>query len=316
MARKLHVFPRRHLSLTATFATAAASFHPKLRKIPNVKHAIVVASGKGGVGKSTVAVNTAIALSALGNRVGLLDADLYGPSIPQMMHLSLSEQAPLDERGFFTPQKNYNIDCMSISMILPQPNSAVVWRGLMVTKAIQQLLFQTSWPALDYLIIDTPPGTGDTHLTIAQNVALAGVVIVSTGQSLAQNIVQRGVDMFTKVNVPILGWIRNMSWYECSSCHHRHDMFAMPEAPSASEIESGPNPTPSRLLAAIPLLGDLPCIPQICHWADKGLPVMLMTEAHMNQQGIQDAKSLLEQQKQEYTSIASRIGSTLSKNIR
>jgi ATP-binding protein involved in chromosome partitioning len=257
------------------------NFRPVLRAIPNVRRAILVASGKGGVGKSNVSANVAIALSILGKRVGLLDADLYGPSIPQLMHLSIKEPQ-FDELNRFLPLSNYNVHCMSIAMMLPRPEAAVVWRGLMVTKALQQMLFQTAWPALDYLIIDTPPGTGDTHLTITQNAILSGAVIVSTGQTIAQNVAQRGVDMLRKVQVPILGWVRNMSWYSCSSCHQRHQLFS-----SASSLD-------------IPLLGDIPLVPEACHQADQGLPVMVQDHGD-------PANSMLALQKEQYLKIANKL---------
>lgn len=263
----------------------STSFRPTLKNISNVKHALMIASGKGGVGKSTVAVNTAIALSLLGQRVGLLDADVCGPSIPQMMNMN-----SFNNSEFFRPMRNYNIDCMSISFIVENPALPIVWRGLMVTKAIQQLLFQTLWPALDFLLIDTPPGTGDTHLTIAQNVSLSGAIIVSTGQDISLNVVQKGICMLKKVHVPIIGWIKNMSWYECESCHHVHNLF---QSISRTKIDD-----------SIPLLGDLPMVSSICQSADQGLPVMVQ----------EDDSHLVKLQKQEYFKIASKLISILNDN--
>jgi ATP-binding protein involved in chromosome partitioning len=265
----IYFFQTLRVYSTSANARSTVPFRPVLRSIPNVSHAIIVASGKGGVGKSTVAANLAIALSLQGKRVGLLDADVYGPSIPKLMNLKSMDQEMVngehvprvDSDGRFIPEENYNISCMSIGMILPRPESAVVWRGLMVTKALQQLLFQTSWPVLDYLVIDTPPGTGDTHLTISQNVVIDGAIIVSTGQDLALQITKKGIDMLRMVKVPIIGWIKNMAWYECDRCQHRHILFG--NQPSKYEISE------------YPLLGDFPMIPEASQSSDLGLPIMM-----------------------------------------
>ncbi|KAJ9058778.1 hypothetical protein DSO57_1008853 [Entomophthora muscae] len=173
---------------------------PPKKEIPNVKRVIAVASGKGGVGKSTTAVNLALALSRLKRKVGILDADIFGPSIPMLMNLKDSPE--LLYEGQMKPLKNYGVECMSMGFLV-DPKDAIAWRGMMVMKALQQLLYQVSWSELDLLVIDMPPGTGDTQLTIGQLVPLAGAIIVSTPQDVALIDARKGVDFFKKVNVPV-----------------------------------------------------------------------------------------------------------------
>ena len=190
--------------------------------LPNVKNIIAVASGKGGVGKSTTAVNLALALAAEGASVGLLDADIYGPSLPTMMGIT---GRPESEDGkTMEPMRNHGVQVISIGFLV-EPDNAMIWRGPMATQALDQLLRQTRWQDLDYLLIDMPPGTGDIQLTLAQRVPLTGSVIVTTPQDIALIDAKRGVKMFEKVGVPILGLVENMAMHVCSNCGHVEHIF-------------------------------------------------------------------------------------------
>ena len=194
-----------------------------LKPLKGVKNIIAVASGKGGVGKSTTAVNLALALVQEGANVGLLDADIYGPSIPQM--LGLAGRQPESEDGTsMEPLKAYGVQTMSIGFMI-DVDSPMVWRGPMVTQALEQLLNQTNWQDLDYLIVDMPPGTGDTQLTLAQKVPVTGAVIVTTPQDIALIDARKGLKMFDKVGIPILGLVENMSIHLCSKCGHEEHIF-------------------------------------------------------------------------------------------
>jgi ATP-binding protein involved in chromosome partitioning len=193
-----------------------------LKPHPQIKNMIAVASGKGGVGKSTTAVNLALALAAEGARVGILDADIYGPSIPTM--LGLSGLPITEDQKTMMPKVAYDIQTMSIGYLV-EADQAMIWRGPMVTNALQQLLRDTNWNDLDYLIIDLPPGTGDIQLTLAQQIPVSGAVIVTTPQDIALLDAQRGLSMFAKVEVPVLGIVENMSLHICSHCGHEEPIF-------------------------------------------------------------------------------------------
>jgi ATP-binding protein involved in chromosome partitioning len=190
--------------------------------LANVKNIIAVASGKGGVGKSTVAVNLALALSAEGASVGILDADIYGPSQPRM--LGCSGQPDSSDGKSLEPLVNYHIQSMSIGYLVDE-ETPMIWRGPMVTQALEQLLKDTNWRDLDYLIIDLPPGTGDTQLTLAQKIPVSGAVIVTTPQDIALLDARKGLKMFEKVQVPVLGIVENMSIHVCSQCGHQEHIF-------------------------------------------------------------------------------------------
>jgi ATP-binding protein involved in chromosome partitioning len=190
--------------------------------MPNVKNIIAVASGKGGVGKSTTAVNLALALAAEGARVGLLDADIYGPSQPMMLGI---DRRPESEDGkTMEPLENHGVQVMSIGFLVDQ-DEAMIWRGPMATQALEQLLRQTNWKDLDYLIVDLPPGTGDIQLTLSQRVPMTGAVIVTTPQDIALLDAKKGIKMFEKVGVPILGIVENMAVHVCSNCGHVEHIF-------------------------------------------------------------------------------------------
>ena len=190
--------------------------------LANVKNIIAIASGKGGVGKSTLAINLALALSSEGAAVGILDADVYGPSQPAM--LGGDKERPVLKEGGFLPIRRHGIQAMSIGYLIDD-NAAMVWRGPMIGKAMQQLLHDTRWEALDYLIVDLPPGTGDIQLTLCQKIPVSGAIIVTTPQDLALLDVRRACEMFNKLNVPLLGIVENMSVYHCPKCGHEEHLF-------------------------------------------------------------------------------------------
>ena len=193
-----------------------------VESVPPIKNVIVVASGKGGVGKSTTAVNLALALAAEGARVGILDADIYGPSIPTM--LGLFNQRPEIRNEAFVPMQAYGLQAMSIGFLIDD-NNPVVWRGPKVTGALLQLFGQTAWQDLDYLVIDMPPGTGDIQLTLAQRIPVSGAVIVSTPQDIALLDAKKGIEMFRKVSIDVLGVVENMALHVCSNCGHSEAIF-------------------------------------------------------------------------------------------
>jgi ATP-binding protein involved in chromosome partitioning len=225
--------------------------------LPDVKAVIAVASGKGGVGKSTVAVNLAVALAQSGLKVGLLDADIYGPSLPRMLGLNRKPQV---KDGKMLPLEAWGLRCMSIGFLVEE-ETAMVWRGPMVTGALNQMLAQVEWGALDVLLIDMPPGTGDVQLTLAQRAKLAGAVVVSTPQDIALIDARRGVKMFEQVRVPVLGIVENMSYFCCPNCQHRSDIFG--HGGAAAEA--------SRI--GVPFLGEVPLLLEIRATGDAGTPV-------------------------------------------
>ncbi|MDH5190254.1 MAG: iron-sulfur cluster carrier protein ApbC [Gammaproteobacteria bacterium] len=201
----------------------AHSVQKGVKPIENIKNIIAVASGKGGVGKSTTSVNLALALSAEGARVGILDADIYGPNQPRMLGVELTKPDSKDGKSL-EPVTNYDIQAMSIGFLI-DPETPMIWRGPMVTQALDQLLNDTNWDNLDYLVVDLPPGTGDTQLTLAQRVPVSGAVIVTTPQDIALLDARKGLKMFEKVEIPVLGVIENMSTHICSQCGHEEHIF-------------------------------------------------------------------------------------------
>jgi len=230
-----------------------------LKPMPGVKNIIAVASGKGGVGKSTTAVNLALALSAEGARVGILDADIYGPSQPTM--LGLSGKPDVDGQSIL-PKIAYGVQSMSIGYLIDD-DTPMIWRGPMVTGALQQLLNDTRWDKLDYLIIDLPPGTGDIQLTLAQQIPVSGAVIVTTPQDIALIDAQRGLKMFEKVSVPVLGIVENMSIHICSKCGHEEPIFGTGGG------------TLMSAKYGVDLLGSLPLDIRIREQADSGHPTVV-----------------------------------------
>ena len=229
-------------------------------EIPGIRHIIAVASGKGGVGKSTVAVNFALALHALGYRVGLLDADVYGPSVPLM--LGLTEQPRSDENERIRPLERFGISAISLGLFIGA-GQPVIWRGPMITKLLTQFLRDVEWGELDVLVLDLPPGTGDAQLTIAQQAPLTGGVIVTTPQDVALLDVQRGIAMFNQVNAPVLGVIENMSYHVCSGCGARAEIFGHGGGARMAE-QSG-----------IPFLGEIPLVRRLRESMDAGQPIVV-----------------------------------------
>ncbi len=248
----------------ATVSVACRVFAHKVQKdltpLPNVKNIIAVASGKGGVGKSTTAVNLALALQAEGANVGVLDADIYGPSVPRM--LGLSGKPDSKDGRLIEPKRNHGLQVMSIGFLIEE-DTPMIWRGPMVTQALQQLLNDTQWVELDYLVIDLPPGTGDIQLTLCQRVPVSGAMIVTTPQDIALLDARKGLRMFEKVEVPVLGIVENMSTHICSQCGHEEHIFgAGGGAAMAAQYH-------------VPLLGSLPLDIRIREQADSGTPTMV-----------------------------------------
>ncbi|MCQ8102756.1 iron-sulfur cluster carrier protein ApbC [Methylomonas sp. SURF-2] len=241
------------------FNVVAHSVQKTLKPLPGVKNIIAVASGKGGVGKSTTSVNLALALATEGASVGILDADIYGPSIPTM--LGLSGQPDTVDGKAMLPKVSFGIQTISIGYLV-DPDQAMIWRGPMVTGALQQLLTQTQWDNLDYLIIDLPPGTGDIQLTLAQQIPVSGAIIVTTPQDIALIDAQRGIGMFEKVNVPILGLVENMSIHICGNCGHEEAIFGQGGGLAMAEKNK------------LEFLGSLPLDINIRQQADSGRPTV------------------------------------------
>src|SRR5471030_606760 len=210
------------VQVTVASQVVAHAVQRGVKLLPNVKNIIAVASGKGGVGKSTTAVNLALALAAEGASVGMLDADIYGPSLPMMLGISGRPESP--DNTSMNPMIGHGIQANSIGFLIEQDNP-MVWRGPMVTSALEQLLRQTNWKDLDYLVVDMPPGTGDIQLTLSQKVPVTGAVIVTTPQDIALLDARKGLKMFEKVGIPILGIVENMSTHICSNCGHAEEIF-------------------------------------------------------------------------------------------
>src|SRR6476659_6296702 len=227
--------------------------------VPGIAHVVLVMSGKGGVGKSTTATNLAMALSKRGNRTGLLDADIYGPSIPTMLGVT---GRPVSSDGkTIDPLERFGIKLMSIGFLLDDPKSAVIWRGPMLHGALQQFLKDVAWGELDYLVLDLPPGTGDVALSLAQRTSVPGAVIVTTPQNVATDDVYKSVSMCTKVDIPVLGVVENMSWF-IDTAGVKHELFGAGGGQAVADF------------AKAPLLGQIPIDQSIREWGDKGTPVV------------------------------------------
>ena len=240
----------------------AAGAEPEAQKplVPGVDAIIAVASGKGGVGKSTVAVNLALGMAAAGHKIGVLDADIYGPSMPRMMGISGRPASP--DGKVLIPMENYGVKCMSIGFLVAE-DTPMIWRGPMVMGALQQMLRDVQWGELDVLVVDMPPGTGDAQLTMAQSVPLAGAVLVSTPQDIALLDARRGLNMFQRVNVPILGIIENMSYFNCPNCGHRTEIFSHGGARAEAEK------------LGVDFLGEVPLDVAIRETSDGGRPIVV-----------------------------------------
>ncbi|MDR2389240.1 MAG: Mrp/NBP35 family ATP-binding protein [Tannerellaceae bacterium] len=249
---------------------SAAETRPEASLLPGVKHLLAISSCKGGVGKSTVSANLAVALAALGYRVGLLDADLFGPSQPGMFQLQEArpQMVTVQGRERIAPEEKYGVKLLSLGFFVDK-DKAVLWRGAMVGNALKQLITEAHWGELDYFLVDLPPGTGDVHLTLVQTLALTGALVVTTPQEVALADARKGVSMFTasKVNVPVLGLIENMAWFTPPELpHNRYYLFGKDGGRRLAE-ELG-----------VPLLGQIPLVQAIREGADQGLPSAL--DAH------------------------------------
>ncbi|MGE5276621.1 MAG: Mrp/NBP35 family ATP-binding protein [Acidobacteriota bacterium] len=245
---------------------------PAANILPDVRFSIAVASGKGGVGKSTVAANLALALERIGRRVGLMDSDIYGPS--QQMMMGISEKPYVNESNQIVPIERYGVRVMSLGFLM-DADQPVIWRGPMVMKAVEQFLQDVAWGKLDFLVIDLPPGTGDAQLTLTQKIHLAGAVIVTTPQDVSLIDARKGLAMFQKVNVPVLGIVENMSYYVCPECGHREEIFK----------HGGGRKTAEEL--RVPFLGEIPLDPKVAVGGDAGRPIVAaepespVTEAYL-----------------------------------
>ena len=251
------------LSINVVFTAeknSVAEKNEKRRFEINAKNIIAIASGKGGVGKSTFAVNTAVALNKIGYNVGILDADIYGPSIPRMMNIS--EKPKANENQKLIPIEKYGIKCMSIGFLIGE-DTPTIWRGPMIMKALEQMFNGVEWGDLDYLIIDLPPGTGDAQITLAQSSKLSGSIIISTPQDIALIDARKAINMFKRVNVPVLGVVENMSYFICTNCDERHEIFSYGGAKKEAE----------KFKANF--LGELPLDKNLRIHSDKGEPVCI-----------------------------------------
>ena len=246
---------------------------PATSLMPGVRHVIAVASGKGGVGKSTVAANLALALAAEGHSVGMLDADIYGPSMPRMLGITGRPQSK--DGKILEPMQNYGVKAMSIGFLIKE-DTPMIWRGPMVIGALEQMMRDVNWGDLDVLVVDMPPGTGDAQLTLAQRVPLAGAVIVSTPQDIALLDARKGLAMFRKVNVPVLGIVENMSTFVCPNCGHESHIFSHGGA-KACAAELG-----------VPFLGEIPLDIEIRETSDGGAPITVSNPGSENAERFRD----------------------------
>lgn len=231
------------------------------RRVPGIKHLIAVGSGKGGVGKSTVSANLALALKKLGYRVGLLDADMYGPSIPTILGIK-GERVHVDETNKLIPLEKYGIKVLSIGFLLPSEDTPVIWRGPMLMKALTQFLFDVKWGEMDYLVMDLPPGTGDVQLTLAQNVYMDGAVVVTTPQDVALADVKKAVAMFREVQIPVLGVIENMAYFVCPETGKKYYIFGKGKVAQFATAYG------------LKVLGSIPIDPQVAETSDLGVPIV------------------------------------------
>ncbi len=234
---------------------------PPKRKIPGIKRVILVGSGKGGVGKSTVAANLAVALKKAGYKVGLLDADIYGPSVPTILGLKNAVVSVNDNQKILPVEKN-GLKVLSIGFMLPNEETPVIWRGALLMKAIQQFMFDVDWGELDYLVVDLPPGTGDVQLTLAQNLILDGAIVVTTPQDVALADVKKAVAMFEELGVPVLGLVENMAYFVCPNCGERSYIFGKGRVEEYAKRKG------------LEILAQIPTEPSVSEASDRGEPVV------------------------------------------
>lgn len=283
----IHTYAYPEAEVTINVKTRTADRPEPGKMLPEVKNVIAVSSGKGGVGKSTVAANLAVALAKLGYNVGLLDTDIFGPSVPKMFGLEnvqiFAEEK--DGRQLLIPAEKYGVKMLSIGFFV-KPETATLWRGAMACNALKQLIADTNWGALDFLVLDTPPGTSDIHLTLLQTLAITGAVIVSTPQQVALADARKGVDMYRneKVNVPILGMVENMAWFTPAELpENRYYLFGREGVKRMAEEMN------------VPLLGQIPIVQSICESGDEGEPAAVKNDTVTGQAFANLARAVVEE---------------------
>lgn len=283
----IHTYVSKEVEVTITTESRQAARPEPGKMLPQVKNVIAVSSGKGGVGKSTVAANLAVALSKLGYKVGLLDADIFGPSVPKMFQVEDARPyaETVDGRDLIVPIEKYGIELLSIGFFV-DPDQATLWRGGMASNALKQLLGDAKWGELDYFILDTPPGTSDIHLTLLQTLAITGAVIVSTPQEVALADARKGINMYMndKVNVPILGLVENMAWFTPAELpNNRYYLFGKEGTKRLAEELN------------VPLLGQIPIVQSICENGDNGTPAALDDNTMVGQAFLELARNVVKQ---------------------
>ena len=283
----IHTYVSKEVEVTITTESRQAARPEPGKMLPQVKNVIAVSSGKGGVGKSTVAANLAVALSKLGYKVGLLDADIFGPSVPKMFQVEDARPyaETVDGRDLIVPIEKYGIELLSIGFFV-DPDPATLWRGGMASNALKQLVGDAKWGELDYFILDTPPGTSDIHLTLLQTLAITGAVIVSTPQEVALADARKGINMYMndKVNVPILGLVENMAWFTPAELpNNRYYLFGKEGTKRLAEELN------------VPLLGQIPIVQSICENGDNGTPAALDDNTMVGQAFIELARNVVKQ---------------------
>ena len=267
----IHAFVSKDVNVAISVKSLQAARPEPGKMLPGVKNVIAVSSGKGGVGKSTVAANLAVALAQMGYKVGLLDADIFGPSVPKMFHVEGAQifMEKKDGRELIIPAEKYGVKLLSIGFFV-NPDTATLWRGGMASNALKQLIADADWGDLDYFVLDTPPGTSDIHLTLLQSLAITGAVIVSTPQNVALADARKGIDMYQndKVNVPILGLVENMAWFTPAELpENRYYIFGKEGVKRLAEEMN------------VPLLGQIPIVQSICNSGDEGEPVAVHADS-------------------------------------
>lgn len=283
----IHTYVSKEVEVSITTESRQAARPEPGKMLPQVKNVIAVSSGKGGVGKSTVAANLAVALSKLGYKVGLLDADIFGPSVPKMFQVEDARPyaETVEGRDLIVPIEKYGIELLSIGFFV-DPDQATLWRGGMASNALKQLVGDAKWGELDYFILDTPPGTSDIHLTLLQTMAITGAVIVSTPQEVALADARKGINMYMndKVNVPILGLVENMAWFTPAELpNNRYYLFGKEGTKRLAEELN------------VPLLGQIPIVQSICENGDNGTPAALDDNSMVGQAFLELARNVVKQ---------------------
>ena len=292
----IHTYVSNDVEVTISTESRQAARPEPGKMLPRVKNVIAVSSGKGGVGKSTVAANLAVALAKLGYKVGLLDADIFGPSVPKMFQCEDARPyaEEVEGRDLIVPIEKYGIKLLSIGFFV-SPEQATLWRGAMASNALKQLVGDAKWDDLDYFVLDTPPGTSDIHLTLLQTLAITGAVIVSTPQEVALADARKGINMYTndKVNVPILGLVENMAWFTPAELpENKYYLFGKEGTKHLAEELN------------VPLLGQIPIVQSICESGDKGTPAALEENSITGQAFLNLARNVVEQTEKRNAELA------------